>query len=81
MKTLTLAIVAMVLAFVVVEGTSFLQNPPAAAVMKGESVMETSARLQADHSVSLSLRETLATVMLGPLAIATLCYLLVRKKI
>jgi len=76
-----LAIVALVLAFAVVEGTSFLQNPPATAVMKGESLMETSVRLQADQLVSVSLRETFTAMILGPLAIAGLCYLLAKKRI
>jgi hypothetical protein len=79
-RALTLAIVALVLAFAVVEGTSFLQNPPAAAVMKGESVTEASARLQADQPDNVSSQETLTTVILGPLAIAGLCYVLVRKR-
>ena len=81
LRALTLAIVALVLAFAVVEGTSFLQNPPAAAVMKGESVTEASARLQADQPVSRSLRESFTTIILGPLAIAALCYLFARKRI
>ena len=81
LRALTLAIVALVLAFAVVEGTSFLQNPPAAAVMKGESVTEASARLQVDQTVSPSLRESFTTMILGPLAIAALCYLLARKRI
>jgi len=81
LRALTLAIVALVLAFAVVEGTSFLQNPPAAAVMKGETVTEASARLQADQPVSPSLRDSLTTMILGPLAIAALCYLFVRKRI
>jgi hypothetical protein len=79
-RALTLAIVALVLAFAVVEGTSFLQNPPAAAVMKGESVTEASARLQADQPDNVSSHGTLTTVILGPLAIAGLCYVLVRKR-
>ena len=81
LRALTLAIVALVLAFAVVEGAIFLQNPPVAAVMKGESVVETSARLQADQPVSVSLRDTFTTTILGPLAIAALCYLFARKRV
>jgi hypothetical protein len=81
LKALTLAIVALVLAFAVVEGTSFLQNPPVPAVMKGESLIETSARLQADQPATFSWRGTVTTVILGPLAIAGLCYLLAKKRI
>lgn len=79
-KELSLAIVALVLAFMAVQSASLLQNPPA-AVMKGESVAETTARLQAGQPVSVSLRENLATMVLGPLAIAAFCYLFARKKL
>lgn len=79
-KELSLAIVALVLAFMAVQSASLLHNPPA-AVMKGESVAETTARLQAGQPVSVSLRENLATMVLGPLAIAAFCYLFARKKL
>lgn len=79
-KELSLAIIAIVLALIAVQSASLLQNPPAAALMKGASVPETSARLQIDQSTYPSLNQAVSWVVLGPLAIAALCYLLARKR-
>jgi hypothetical protein len=85
-KELSLAIIAIVLALIAVQTASLLQNPSAAALMKGASVPETSsvpktsARLQIDQSTYLSLNQTVSWVVLGPLAIAAVCYLLARKR-
>lgn len=80
-KELSLVIVAVALALIAVQSASLLQSPPAAALMKGQSVMETTASLRIDQSTSVSLSQTIAWVVIGPLAIAALCYLFVRKKI
>lgn len=79
-KELSLAIIAIVLALIAVQSASLLQNPPAAALMKGAFVPETSARLQIDQSTYPSLNQAVSWVVLGPLAIAALCYLLARKR-
>ena len=84
-KELSLAIIAIVLALIAVQTASLLQNPSAAALMKGASVPETStpetsARLQIDQSTYLSLNQAVSWVVLGPLAIAAVCYLLARKR-
>jgi hypothetical protein len=80
-NSLGLAFLALVLAFVAVQGASLVQSPPAPApLLKGESVAETAIRYQATQSASLSTRESLPTVVLGPLVIAALCYLFVRKR-
>ncbi len=85
-KELSLAIIAIVLALIAVQSASLLQNPSAAALVKGASVpetspvSETSARLQIDQSTYLSLNQTVSWVVLGPLAIAALCYILVRRR-
>ena len=79
-KELSLAIIAIVLALIAVQSASLLQNPPAAALMKGAAVSETSARLQIDQSTYPSLNQAVLWAVLGPLAIAALCYLLARKR-
>ena len=85
-KELSLAIIAIVLALIAVQTASLLQNPSAAALVKGASVPETSpvpetsARLQIDQSTYLSLNQAVSWVVLGPLAIAAVCYLLARKR-
>ena len=75
-----LAILALVLAFVAVQGASLVQNPPASTMLKGQSVAETDVRYQATGPPSPSLAESFPTILLAPLVIAALCYLLVRKR-
>jgi hypothetical protein len=83
-NVLGLAFLALVLAFVAVQGASLMQIPPAATLLKGESVQPpvapTAVRYQATPSTPLSIRESLLTVVFGPLVIAALCYLFVRKR-
>ena len=75
-----LAILALVLAFVAVQGASLVQNPPASTMLKGQSVAETDVHYQATRPPSPSLGESFPTIVLAPLVIAALCYLLVRKR-
>jgi hypothetical protein len=79
-NVLGLAFLAVALAFVAVQGASLVQSPPAATVMKGETVAETDVRYQATQSTTVSTRQNLLAVVFGPLAIAALCYLFVRKR-
>ena len=79
-NVLGLAFLAVALAFVAVQGASLIQSPPVAAVMKGETVAETDIRYQATQSTSVSTHENLLAVVFGPLAIAALCYLFVRRR-
>ena len=79
-KVIGLAFLALVLAFVVVQGASLVQRPPAPAVLKGETVAETDVRYEATQPPSASLHESFPTIVFGPLVIAALCYLLVRKR-
>lgn len=79
-NVLGLAFVALVLAFVAVQGASLVQSPPAPAVLKGESVAETDVRYQATQSALVSVRENFPTVVFGPLVIAALCFLFVRRR-
>ena len=78
-KELTLAIVAVALAFLAVQSASFLQSRPSAAVMKGDILTESTARPGAVQPLVVSWVETIATVVLGPLAVAILCYLFIRR--
>ena len=75
-----LAFLALVLAFVAVQGASLVQSPTAAAV-KGETVAETDARYEATQSSAPSVRESFPMIVFGPLVIAALCYLFVRKRV
>ena len=75
-----LAFLALVLAFVAVQGASLVQSPTAAAV-KGETVAETDARYEATQSPAPSVRESFPMIVFGPLVIAALCYLFVRKRV
>jgi hypothetical protein len=75
-----LAFLAVVLAFVAVQGASLVQSPTAAAV-KGETVAETDARYEATQSSAPSVRESFPMIVFGPLVIAALCYLFVRKRV
>lgn len=79
-KELASALVAIVLAFLVVQGASLLQNPPAAAV-KGDFVTEAATRQQAGVLPPTSWNEMLSVVILVPLMIAGLSYLLVRRAV
>jgi hypothetical protein len=79
-KILGLAFLAVALAFVAVQGTSLVRSPPAPAVMKGETVAETGVRYQATQSTTVSTHENLLVVVLGPLGIAALCYLFVKRR-
>jgi hypothetical protein len=78
---LGLAFLALVLAFVAVQSASFVQSPSAPApLLKGASVAETAARNPPPQSAPLSIRESFLTVVLGPLVIAAVCYLFMRKR-
>ena len=79
-KELSLAIVAVALAVIVVQSASFLQNPPTTAVTTGESVMEPRATLEASRPTSIAWYQTLTWSVLGPLAVAVLCYTFVRRR-
>jgi hypothetical protein len=80
-KEFALTAIALVLALVAVESASFLQNPPAGALMKDASVPETNVHLQIDQSNPLvTLDQTVIWVVLVPLAMAWLCYLFVRRR-
>jgi hypothetical protein len=74
------AFLALVLAFVAVQGASLVQTPPAPALLKGQSVAETEARYEATQPPSPSIHESFPIIVLGPLVIAALCYLLARKR-
>ena len=77
-----LGIVAVVMAFAAVQAASILQGPPAVAVMKGEYVTEQgAARPDAIQPPTTPGVEGMAALLLGPLAIAVLCYLLVRRTV
>ena len=75
-----LAFLALVLAFVAVQGASLVQSPPAAAVLKGEKVAETDARYEATQSPAPSAHESFPMIVFGPLVIAAVCYLFVRRR-
>lgn len=80
-KELASAVAALVLAFLAVQGASFLQSPPAAAVVKGEFVTDQGARLQESQpSPSPSAAMPWAIVFV-PLAIAAVCYLFVKRAV
>jgi len=70
-----------VLAFFAVQGASFVQSPPVASVAKGEFAAEPGVRLQADQVPPVSWVEMIAPVLLVPMALAVLCYLLVRRTV
>jgi hypothetical protein len=73
--------VALVLAFIAVQAVSYLQSPPAAAVVKGELATDQSARLQPSQSRPSSGAELLPVAVFVPLAIAAACYLLVKRAV
>jgi hypothetical protein len=78
---LGLTFLALLLAFATVQGASLVQGPPAPApLLKGESVAETAVRNPPAQSISLPIRENFPTVLLGPLVIAALCYLFMRRR-
>jgi hypothetical protein len=83
-KEFSLAILAVVLALIAVQGASLLQNSPAAAVMKAtsapEPATEVGARLQMDQSADLSTNQTVGWGLLVPLAVAALCYLIAKNR-
>ena len=79
-NTLGLAILAVVLAFVIVQGVSLVRSPPAAAVLKEETTTEPDVRSEGTRSSSRSASENFLMIMLGPLVIATACYLLARRR-
>jgi len=77
-----LGILAVVMAFAAVQGASILQGPPAVAVMKGEYLTEQAATPpKAIQPPSTPGVEGMAAFLLGPLAIAVLCYLFVRRTV
>jgi hypothetical protein len=81
-NTLALTFLALVLAFAAVQGANFIQSPPAPPpLLKGASVAKTAVRNPAAQAVSPSTRESVPAVVLGPLVIAALCYLFMRKRI
>jgi len=71
----------LVLAFLAVQGASFLQSSPAAAVVKGEFATDQSARLQASQPPAGPSAEMLWVVVFVPLAIAAACYLFVKRAV
>ena len=75
-----LAFLALVLAFLAVQGASLVQSPPAATMLKGETVAETDARYQATQQPAPSVGESFPMIVFGPLVIAALCYLFVRRR-
>jgi len=75
------AVVALVLAFLAVQGASFLQSPPAAAVVKGEFAADESARLQASQPPPSPSAAMLWAVVFVPLAIAAACYQFVKRAV
>jgi hypothetical protein len=77
---IALAFLAVVLAFVAVEGASLVQAPSAPVALKGQSVSETNARFEATRPPSPSVSESFPVILLGSLVIAALCYLLARKR-
>jgi len=68
---------AIALAFLVVQGATLLQNPPAAAV-KGDFVTEAATR-QLTGGPSSSWNEVLPALVLVPLMIAGVSYILARR--
>jgi hypothetical protein len=76
-----LGIVAVGLAFLVVQAASLMQKSPAAVGVKTEMLAEPSVRSQETQTSIVSGPQAILTVVLGPLAIAALCYFLVRKTI
>jgi len=80
-NVLGLAFLALVLAFVAVQGASLVQTPPAPAMLKGASVAETGVRYQANQSTPVSMLESFPIVVFGPLVMAALCYLFVRRRV
>ena len=79
-KELSLAIVAVALAVIVVQSASLLQSPPTAALTKGESVTEPRTTLEASRPTSITWYQTLTWSVLGPLVVAVLCYMFVRRR-
>jgi hypothetical protein len=79
-NVIALAFLALVLAFVAVEGASLVQAPSAPAALKGQSVVETGARFEATRPPSPSTSENFPVILFGPLGVAALCYLLARKR-
>jgi hypothetical protein len=77
---LALVFLALVLAFVAVEGASLVQTPLGPTALKGQSVAETEARFEATRPPSPSVTQGFPLILLGPLVIATLCYLVARKR-
>ena len=75
-----LAFLALVLAFLAVQGASLVQSPTAAAVLKGETVAQTDARYEATQPPAPSAGEGFPMIVFGPLVIAALCYLFVRRR-
>jgi hypothetical protein len=83
-KEYSLAVLAVVLALIAVQGATLLQNSPAAAVMKAtsapEPATETGARLQMNQSPGLPTNQAVAWVILVPLMVSALGYLLVKNR-
>jgi hypothetical protein len=79
-KILGLAFLAVALAFVSVQGASLVRSPQAPAPMQGETVAGTEIRYQATQSTTMSTHENLFAVVFGPLGVAALCYLFVRRR-
>jgi len=79
-NTVALVFLALVLAFVVVEGASLVQTPLAPTALKGQSVAGTEARFEATQPPSPSVSEGFPLILVGPLVIAALGYLVARKR-
>ena len=79
-NVLGLAFLALVLAFVAVQGANLVQRPPAPAMLKGESVAETEVRDHANQSAPASILGSFPTAVFGALTMAALCYLFVRRR-
>lgn len=76
-----MAIVAVGLAFLVVQAASLLQMSSAVVGVKTEMLAGPRVRSQETQASIVSGPQTIVTVVLGPLAMAALCYFLVRKTI
>jgi hypothetical protein len=79
-RILGLAFLAAALAFVAVQGASLVRSPTVPAPMLGETVAETGIRYQATQSTTVPTYENLFAVVFGPLGVAALCYLFVRRR-
>ncbi len=82
-KEMSLGVLALVLAFVAVQGATLLQGTPAPTVAKGEFAVDETAQLltSAAQPAPVSQMHTMVPIFLGPLLIAVVCYLVVKRTI